>query len=520
MANLPDQHPEWEDEWREAFDGAEIPPSPHVWKSIESELVVQETGKYRKGFFLYRAIAASLLLLIAGLSWHIFTQHRTNSEPVSDRSTVLPPSSELRSPKAAVSSQDDSSEASPAPLASSTPRYSAEDTSAEASFPTGEKAALSVGDREEPPVLASDKSSPLPSGTERSVASHSTSPTATIGQQSESTGLAASVSNREATAQAGTSLTNQVAENNTSRAVPLTRVDGQDVKLPALVNPLLLTNATQLYRVPQPPTTRRESKDRRGPSFFAGLVIAPGYFDPQLQASAPSMATPFTQAGPSGAPGQEGYRAFDNTNTFSAASSGVDDSPELSFTYGVDVGMKLFDHWVIESGIDYNRFSTQAETSYAVADVATGNRYPYLVATSYQLEQSNATRARIATTDINNAYEFISVPVQVGYQVAVSKLNFILSSGVAANFFLGNDISTPSSPLTDVRVTAEEGAPFKSSYYSGVLSGGVNYNVLSNYFLSLTPSYSFALTELTRDESTLTSQPYSFGINVGFRYQF
>ena len=124
------------------------------------------------------------------------------------------------------------------------------------------------------------------------------------------------------------------------------------------------------------------------------------------------------------------------------------------------------------------------------------------------------------TTSINNAYEFVSVPMQIGYQVAIRKLNFILSSGVAANFFLGNNISAPASPLTNTRVSAEENSPFKALYYSGVLSGGVNYHILENYSFSLTPSYAFALTELTRQESAIDSQPYSFGINVGFQYQF
>ena len=532
MANTPNQHPEWEDQWREAFDGVEVPPSSHVWKNIESQLAVRDTGRYRRGFLLYRAVAAALLLLIAGLSWYIITQQPEGNAPLSDTAVKSAPSAQ----QPPLSTEPNRS---PQHNPSSTVGTPTDDTSPVEPTDTSEEPGGRVAFRpnppvvpsprileketssEEPPAVAYQETVPLPSEKPSSVNSSKTTGLATNVITDQPQLSAKSLINQGKANSAGSTLVIRPRPETTGVSkMPITSVASRGVAEPPANSSLPWADNEPLYRVPQRPVRQAQRKSARRPSFFAGLAVAPGYFDPQLQSLAPPSATAFTLAGPSGAPGQndEGVRNY--ASSVPPSSSGINDSPELSLTYGVDVGIKLFEHWVIESGIDYNRFSTRAETRWAVADVASGDRYPYLVANSYQLEQSNATPAPTTTTAINNAYQFISVPVQVGYQVAVKKLNFTLSSGVAANFFLGNDISALASPLANVRVSADEDGPFKSRYYSGVLSGGVNYSILTNYSFSLTPSYTFALTGLTRDESALRSQPYSFGINVGFQYQF
>ena len=542
MADTSNRHHEWEDQWRDAFNGAEASPSPHVWKNIESELALQQTSKYRRGFLFYRATAAALLLLIAGLSWYIVAHQKDKGNSLSDADSQLNRSEQVRpkttdanqskdnplsttrglSNKNASPKEADSRQKSPQePLASGT-----SDTKDAYSVDQPKKSVSSeappLAYQKKEPSSTKERSARRTSERQDSTGSRSTLPTdvSSLAQATTNDAETAGSVNAE-TGQGHLIMQGQGSEGTRNSVASLAMIDNRGVAEPSISLPASIVETANLYRVPQVPTTYQQKQDKkmRQPAFFAGLAVAPSYFDPQFQTSAAAPANVFTLRGPSGAPGQNSdERAFNSV--VPSTSSGIDDRPELSLTYGIDVGINLSDHWVLASGIDYSRFSTNAETRWAVADVATGNRYPYLVANSYQLDQTTASPAPTMTTSINNAYEFVSVPMQIGYQVAIRKLNFILSSGVAANFFLGNNISAPASPLTNTRVSAEENSPFKALYYSGVLSGGVNYHILENYSFSLTPSYAFALTELTRQESAIDSQPYSFGINVGFQYQF
>ena len=509
MADMqPNQQP-WENQWQKAFEGAETPPPAHVWKNIEGELAVQESGKYRRGFLLYRSVAAVLLLLIAGLTWYIMAHQPTTDSPV-----VVDLENSPKQP-------EQSAEAPAASL----PTPSEVDTRA-SEVPLAESETLTKPSSEEAdqPRQVSGSSS----GTD-DAATGSVSVAESRSQATDQATRSVSADSRNGSAFDDLSRADAVpspnAEQNQPEIKPLvttvapvasgTVADASSLGLPA-------QSETTLYRVPQIPTTAAE-KDRPSLSLFAGLSLAPGYFDPQFQANGSDFGA--VALSPSPGFSRDAFNlasAEDYSTPALPASIGVENTPELSFSYGFDVGMRLSDHWVLESGVDYNRFSTSTDTRWVVADVTSGQRFAY-VATNANTLDNSLNQAPNTSTPLNNAYEFIAVPMKIGYRRSVSKFQFTVSSGVAANFFLRNAISASSaaSELSTYRISASQnGSPFNDVYYSGLLSGGVNYNVLGRYYLSLTPTYAFALTPLTRVDSNLESNPYSFGVNVGFQYQF
>lgn len=524
---MSNKHHEWESQWREAFDGAEEPPASHVWKNIESNLAIQESGKYRRGFLFYRAIAATLLLLIAGLSWYILTHPEEadtsrlgdeSGSTLQNESTV----NEATNPPDELTLSDDLI------------REGQNDSSLRVAGPSPAK-------QTETPVTASSKGSqaiqnqPALAYQEPGNRSETRMANASPGKLTagEPPGIARSTSriSKQGTAEDSTSKSpvydsygrpTVVAGNQTAKpeADHIARVTAQGAASPPWELPASLTDTEKLYRVPQPLVVSDKKDKQTRPSFFAGLALAPSYFDPQFQATGGPNFNMLNSDGPSSTPTFLNYQENGSRPTPLPSNVGIDNTPELSFTYGLDVGMRLSDHWVLESGIDYNRFSTTAETRWAVADVASGNRYAYVAANSNTLS-ADLSPSLITSTPINNAYEFIAVPMKVGYSLTVSKLRFTVSSGVAANFFLGNVISDAAQQLADYKLfSSDDNSPYNPWYLSGILSGGVNYNILGNYFLSLTPSYAFALTELTREESTIRSQPRSLGVSLGFQYQF
>ena len=516
MANTSNRRGEWEDAWREALEGAEASPSPRVWDNIESALAVQETGKYRRGFLFYRAIAATLLLLIAGLSWYIVMHQREERDAVSDarsgqvRSTTETPSwapvNQSTADRPSVPGVVPQADVNSTLQAESLPEKTT------ALLPSGNAASASTAD--DTPALALQEEVALRASSPSRQTSDTGGPIANEKEPPVSTLTPDYAISQYAGDDAQVADDPLLVEGTGARS-SLEMLPSRGITEAAFLPPSRLVETSTLYHVPQPLAAQQEKqKKNSGPSFYAGLALTPSYFDPQLQTSAPPPAGAIVSA-PSGAPGM----LNDDRQLYgdiSVPPSGTDDTPEMSFTYGVDIGMKLSDRWVLSSGIDYNRFNTRTETRLEAKDMVSGNRYPFVEANRYTLENA----VPISTTPVNNSYEFISVPLQVGYQVDVSKLRFTMSSGVAANFFLGNDISSPSSSLSQLRVSSTTDSPYRAVYYSGVLSGGVNYNVSGRYFVSLTPSYAFALTELTKNESALNSAPYSFGLNVGFQYQF
>ena len=73
MANPSDEH-QWKEQWQKAFEEAEVTPSSRVWNGIEHKLALQEGLKYRRGFFIYRGVAAALLVLLGGRSWYVLSE--------------------------------------------------------------------------------------------------------------------------------------------------------------------------------------------------------------------------------------------------------------------------------------------------------------------------------------------------------------------------------------------------------------------------------------------------------------
>ena len=512
MADMqPNQQP-WENQWQNAFKGAETPPPVHVWKNIEGELAVQESGKYRRGFLLYRAVAAILLLLIAGLTWYIVAQQPTTSAPgVADRgnSQKRPEQPARVSPTPLTIPSAGGSRASGVPWAES-------ETTAKSSSGDAHQSGPVAGSSSSPSGTVDAATATVTVTESRSEATDKDPRSSFAGSRDESTSdnLAQMASEPSGAAEQGQPAARSSVATVASVA-SRTVAEASPLQLPA-------QSETTLYRVPQIPTTSAE-KDRPSLSFFAGLSLAPGYFDPQFQANAGDFGAVALSPSPGLVRNAANFTSPENYPTSALpASIGVENTPELSFSYGFNAGMRLSDHWVLESGVDYNRFSTSTATRWVVADVTSGQRFAY-VATNANTLDNNLNQAPNTSTALNNAYEFIAVPMKIGYRRSVSKFQFTVSSGVAANFFLRNAISASSaaSELSTYRISASQsGSPFNEVYYSGLLSGGVNYNVLGRYFLSLTPTYTFALTPLTRVDSNLTSNPYSFGLNVGFQYQF
>lgn len=498
MANAPKKR-SYEEQWQQAFEQAEMPPSSNIWKNIDQQLTAQESGKYKRGFFFYRAVAAALLLCIAGLSWYILSQP--------DESDTI----------AAESSTD---------VSSSNP------TIRESDVRSKSNESATVEDRN------NNKSTTITNGSEQ--------PASTTGQPfrgslvdkntpqtTEEKGNSSEKLTKSADQSADKTLIfpyEEVSSGEETLLLVSHRV-GRISALPpdalALNPPTWINEINKLYYVPQYRKKKPSQSERRGTQFFAGVAMAPSFFDPNLQpigqsnlvtalAASPQSDALFSLTNYEAA----GYRS-DKSGTVAVLEEGegLDNQSSLSFSYGFDLGLTLGEHWSIESGLDYQNFQTITETRYTVVDLQSGRRYP-LLATNAQASQATFanTTSTNSPSEVDNQFQFISVPLRVGYNVHFSKITLSVSPGIAANLFLGNRIS--SDEYSPTSLESDSDSPFDSRYVSGLISGGIFYRLLENYSLSFTPSYQFALSNLAKSSADFSSQPQFFGLKFGFRYNF
>ncbi|MGD1890073.1 MAG: hypothetical protein ACFB15_05670 [Cyclobacteriaceae bacterium] len=510
MANAPEKK-SYEEQWREVFNQAEMPPSSNVWKSIDQELTTQESGKYRKGFFFYRAVAAGLLLCIAGLSWYILTRPADSDQivqgDVSSTEQQITPSDEANRESNLASSssmgsatQTENGTETEYPLADNTDQSSGDDKTTS----TADNVAL--GTSEEGNLTAGD-------GTESSA--------------KNATQLAVNDAKEPALAAKTLIFPNEEVSQREEELLSDNHRVGRVAALPpdalAMNAPTWADNVDKLFLVPQYRKREVADKEKSGAQFFAGLAMAPSLFDPNFQSQNEAalasadvpVAESFSYA--LAADGVSNARNF-SSNTVMVA-EGLENQSSVSLSYGFDVGLTLGEHWSIESGLDYQNFQTVTQTQYSVVDLQSGERYP-LLATNAVANQANAFNVAStgSNSEVDNQFQFVSVPLRVGYNVHFSKITLSVSPGIAANLFLGNRIS--SQDFASTTLISDGGSPFNSQYISGLLSGGVYYQLLENYSLSFSPSYQFALSEFARTSAAFSSLPQSLGLIFGFRYNF
>ncbi|WPP50122.1 hypothetical protein [Catalinimonas niigatensis] len=505
MANhKQDNHSAFEDQWKDAFEDVEITPSANLWKNIDNQLTMQESGKYRKGFFFYRTVAAACILCLLGLGYYVLQDsiEKGNQELVN---------------------QPIQEETSPSEQAKEAPKDLA----------LGEDRLQPEADKKDTQNLNNAQKEVLDNAIAQEKVNSDSRTRTSEGEANQKEALKSSQMNDNAALSSqGISNSSGIHNDNTSAHATLTDAK-KDKFVLAYVSPMgpelteeQISNWTNdirsLYRVPQVVIDGRESEQK--PEFFAGLNLATNYFDPNFSAgnngnfAALRPNSDFTEVGNLG---QDLY-SMSSRNT--PANSGLENKPQLSLSYGVDVGFMLTKHLSLESGLDYGRMNSKTQTSWIAEDFGQGERIPVLVSNTSLLSRSantfNSSQFTPQEQELTNSFAFLSVPLKLGYNLGFERINLNLSSGVAANFFINNRLSDESGQLSTVNISTDSGSPYRPVYYSGVISGGVNYLIASNYALSVSPNYNFSLSALTENGNSFSSQPNAFGVDFGIRYNF
>lgn len=223
----------------------------------------------------------------------------------------------------------------------------------------------------------------------------------------------------------------------------------------------------------------------------------------------------------------------------------ISSRPDVSVAYQVGAGLQVGERWSVESGVGYlsGRSTVVTPTATPVAlvagpalnsvasadrvistlytDALAGKLYTnqaisqpadYLAANQYGLSARyyNAN----ATQTLTNDYQYVQVPMQVGYQLRPRKrLNLSLLGGFLTNLFVRNTVGS------EVVVTARDGV-YRPVSWAATMGVRVRYRPTKRWSASLAGVYQPSLGVGTRADAHVLSRPTTSGISFGLDYHF
>ena len=522
-----------DDFWRKAFDEAAETPPARVWDTIERRLDESNgpkiiplwgVGLASSGPVIWgTSIAAALALLIVGW-WAITTP--------SDQQAIARP--------------EPAHQIGPVAVSPVVPTHSSASTSSGQSS----EAVASVGKTTGTLTRSSAPSVHQPWGrsAEGSGQFRVAQSTETSGNQANPLRIplrsvtTLSDSPRLSTTNISTSAAHQMAGTSfdIDRANALSRTSSNQVDVVAFKQlkgkPLRMRSPGNIQRIvwiqpaelPITPESTKEKHKKR--ELWASVSAMPGAFNPLV--SMRSYQSDFSNALAATAI---------NTNQGS-----VNSRANFSVAYQAGAGVQLNERWSVESGIGYlaGRSTvdapTQSATYYgfaqgAVADrnVVVSNQYVDALRNSSSnrlasspsatsLDKQSTSNAYISNTNyssqtretLSNDYQYMQVPVQVGYQLRPRKrLGLAVLGGLLTNIFVRNTVGN------NLVVTAKDGV-YRPVSLAATMGARVRYRSSGRWSASLAGLYQPSLESGTHADSQVQVHPTSTGMSFGVDYHF
>ncbi|GAB3501589.1 hypothetical protein GCM10027341_28580 [Spirosoma knui] len=538
MSELKQNLPE-DDFWRKAFDEADETPPPRVWDAIERQLDESRgprilplwgTGLASSRPFVWGVgVAAAVAVLLMGW-WALAPQ--TADQQIAQVKQIIPAETTApvavapatKSPSAgqvpesagsAIASAVAPSEKNPVAAAVSSARQHSPRLPEQQTSPSEAVAQYSTSKRQ--PSLTRENRT---SGTASSafLAAGRTQPTATMlppaPDESRMSILAQNPSVHEVSTDAVASQAGLTVEQLTGK-------------------PLRLRSLGQIQRIvwfrpAELPTEATTDQAKREPrELWASVSMMPGSFNPAVSVRQAPMSF---------------------MNSIVPSNSRVDQSSvssraNFSVAYQAGAGIQLSEHWSIESGVGYltghSAVESPGQTAVALIQSAgaernspTSNLYvdalrnsarntmvanspassqDFFSSSNYVAQNSYSNQSQQVVT---NNYQFVQVPVQVGYQLLPKKrLGIALMGGLLTNIFVRNTVAD------ELVITAKDGI-YRPVSLAATMGARFRYRPSRRWSASLSGVYQPSLSSGTQSNSQIDSRPTSTGMSFGVDYHF
>jgi hypothetical protein len=505
----------YEKAWRDRFEDAEIQHSEEIWTRIDSALANQQIRKYRRKILIYKWMAAASILFAIGIGY--FSLRNNNPIPLGNNNPE-------------IVSQDTpgvSDRVGEGFITGDANDYQNEETEASHTGNIQEQQAVAA----HPEVRSSDALKPQVTGSQQK------------GERDSHLDFSSNKNNRQQEQKillsAGTvEYSNQMKFSGQHSDSPR-----ESLSLSPLVirfnsrytAPDIQINSPKKKKDPYSDdwyalyeATQIAGEDEKVPGeLWAGVNFASGVFNPNISygANPPSLANQALL--PSGSFNDQLATVPDPSNNISnymKATQPEESSytPEFSYAYGVSFGYQISPKIMVRGGLSYLSNHTSTSVRSYINNPVTNKKMPNQALYSVSIESAGVTSVNTSNEDIqlNNTYEFISLPLSFGYYLIDKKVEWMLTAGLTTDFFLKNTISDPSNFLESKEIRVGNDSPYSSSYLNGTLGTLVNFSFAGNYRISLEPSYRLGLSDFAKDNAVFTSRPSTFFVTAGLSYIF
>lgn len=510
-----DNKEHFENQWRQAFDQAGMAPPPMAWHKIEATLATQKEGVYKKTIFYYRLAAAAMATVAVGLGAALlFNSDEANRQDYRIASESVRYQNELK--------EETSSSATARPGQAG---EEMEDVNA------SEKGSLAKGE----PEAKSGMGNELPKGKEMA-------PGFDSGGSGGAPGLvAANEDHEQVKAASGYTGGGPVKGSGMVAASEHTLAEKDVFSLPGLTarpvaeipTKVEVLSVSHLYGVARPVIRNKEASGDQ--PLLASVGLGAGSFDPNysfsnnrnsafLSGSGNADRTGFSVA-PGGAETvSDQFNSSNGLSTQNARGYNENYNQGGAFSVGVGVGKRLFKRLLVHTGLYYGRFNSSGSTNLILTDSASDKRYAVNTASLYNEDVQNVYgngnySYRSEETGVTNMYEFLTVPMKVGFVLLDGRTGLVLNTGVSSEILLSNVVRPDGSGIEVTRNKAGDDSPYRNIYFNGTLGLEVNYQVASNYRVVVEPYYRHALTTFTKNSESHSSSPRIWGIQAGLRYE-
>ena len=199
----------------------------------------------------------------------------------------------------------------------------------------------------------------------------------------------------------------------------------------------------------------------------------------------------------------------------------------IGLNTGFAFGYKVAKKWNIESGVRYLRGnSTLQSNTYAFQQ----NGYVNTFFADYLLQNSsnnltatqNLTNTVVAdASQFNNRYEYLMIPMQVGYEIGLSKkfgLNFL--AGISTDIFLQNTIASDNTFVQEKSTINGINNIYKPLNISGLGGVRASYLISQHWQANIGSSYQHSLFSGINSSTALQMRLRMLGVNYGLNYRF
>ncbi len=212
------------------------------------------------------------------------------------------------------------------------------------------------------------------------------------------------------------------------------------------------------------------------------------------------------------------YRKISGSNSL-VQNRNANEKQLITYNVGIDVGAIIKNKFIMQVGLAINNKGEKynflgQEAKFYIIDSAFYDTVQHVyIADTIQLQSAIEKHISI------NKYQFISIPILVGYQFTIKEKWFIEpSAGITFNYLIAARSSWVD-PETHHYVDYNKNN-FKSVTISGKIKINIGMNITDKWSVSIQPGYTRFLQSIYKKEDNLKLIPYSYDLNIGLRYKF